>query len=104
VSDPVVVITAAEVRCTDGRLAATVDSVPIGGGTQTVTVDGTPEERTHESREAWHVRLLAPDRMLSDVLREADSYTAAIALGMEYARLLTAHGERIADLANDLRV
>jgi hypothetical protein len=99
-----VVVVAAEVRCHDGRLAATVDRVDVGGGTQTVTVDGTPEERVHPASEVWHVRFLAPDRMLSDELREAASYEEAIDLGRAYAARLTEHAESVAALADALKI
>jgi len=98
------VITAARVDCPDGRVAATVDLVEVGGGSQTVTVDGVPEERVHPGSTVYHVRFISPDRMMPDELREAATYGDAIALGEAYAARLAEHAERIASLATDLRV
>lgn len=99
-----VVITGAEVRTGDGRLAASIDAVQIGGGTQTVTVDGVPEERVHPVSRAFHVRLLAPDRMIPDELRQVDTYQEAIEVGLKYAAKLAEHADRLAELAQDLKV
>jgi hypothetical protein len=99
-----VVITGAEVRTGDGRLAATIDAVTIGGGSQTVTVDGVPEERTHPGRLVFHVRLLAPDRIIPDELREIGTYDEAVEVGLKYAAKLTEHAGRLAELAQDLKV
>ncbi len=101
---PEVVITGAQVRAGDGRLAATINLVEIGGGTQTVTVDGSPEERTHPASQAFHVRFISPDRMLPDELREADDYEAAVKLGKAYAVKLVKHAEQLDALADDLKV
>jgi hypothetical protein len=100
----VVAVTGAEVRTGDGRLAATIDAVDVGGGTQLVTVDGTPEVRTHPSSRVWHARLLAPSRLLPDQLCETDSYDAAVEVGVAYARKLAEHADRAGALADDLRV
>lgn len=99
-----VVITGAEVRTGDGRLAASIDAVAIGGGSQTVTVDGVPEQRIHPVRHVFHVRLIAPDRMLSDDLREAGTYEDAVKIGVAYAGKLAEHADRLAALSDDLRV
>lgn len=99
-----VVITSARVDCADGRTAATIDLVEVGGGSQTVTVDGVPEERIHPLHQAFHVRLISPDRMLPDELREVADYDAAVALGQAYAAKLAAHAEALASLATDLKV
>lgn len=99
-----VIITSARVETSTGELAATIDCVDVGGGTQTVTVDGTPEERTHRVSRVFHVRFVSPDRMIPDQLREADSYAAAVDLGVAYAAKVEEHAGRIADLADDLRV
>jgi hypothetical protein len=98
------IVTSARVVSASGRVAATIDLVEVGGGSQTVTVDGTPEERIHPARQVHHVRLLSPDRMIPDELREADSYEAAVELGERYASLLDEHAERVDRLAADLRV
>lgn len=99
-----VVITSARVVTADGRTAAEIDRVDIGGGTQTVTVDGTAEERVHPASSTFHVRLIAPDRMLSDELREAADFDAAVELGRAYAAKLVEHAGRVAELADDLKV
>lgn len=99
-----VVITSARVDTASGRAAAQIDLVEIGGGTQTVTVDGSPEERVHPSSRTYHVRLLSPDRMLSDELRTAEDYDAAVSLAQQYAGRLAEHADRVAELAEDLKV
>lgn len=103
-ADSEVVITGAEVRTGDGRLAATIDVIQVGGGSQTVTVDGVPEDRIHPGRRIFHVRLIAPDRMISDDLREADTYEDAVTIGRAYAGKLAEHAARLAALTDDLRV
>lgn len=103
-ADPQVLISSAQVFAPDGRLAATVDRVPVGGGTQVVTVDGVAEERVHPLREVFHVRCLSPDRMVPDTLRETDTYDDAVKLALAYARKLAEHADRIAALAEDLKV
>ena len=97
-------ITSAVVLAADGRQAATIDRVPVGGGSQVVTVDGVPEERIHPSGVSFHVRLLSPDRMLPDELRAVTSYDEAVALGELYASKLDAHAVTLASLAVDLQV
>lgn len=99
-----VVITSARVDTADGRTAAVIDMVQVGGGTQTVTVDGTPEDRVHDLTRVFHVRFLSPDRMIPDDLRTADTFDDAVELGRKYAAKLAEHGERIASLADDLKV
>ena len=103
-SGPLVVITGAHVYTPDGRSAATVDLVDVGGGSQIVTVDGVPEERVHPTSRVFHVRFLSPDRFIPDELREAASYDDAIALAVAYARKLAEHADRVAALAADLKV
>jgi hypothetical protein len=98
-----VVITSARVDSTIGP-AATIDLVEVGGGSQTVTVDGTPEERVHPHSTVHHVRLLSPDRMIPDQLRVVDSYDEAVELAEAYAAKLDEHAGRLADLAEDLKV
>jgi hypothetical protein len=102
-AEPEIVITAADIRV-DGRVAATVDAVDVGGGSQTVTVDGVPEERIHPKSRVFHVRFISPDRMLPDELREVDDYDLAVKLGVAYAEKLSEHADRLASLAQDLKV
>jgi hypothetical protein len=102
-ADPEVLVTAVEVRI-DSRVAATVDAVDVGGGSQVVTVDGVPEERIHPSSRVFHVRFISPDRMLPDELREVDDYDLAVKLGVAYAEKLSEHADRLASLAQDLKV
>ena len=97
-------VTSARALTADGRLAATIDLVEVGGGSQTVTVDGTPEERVHPHSTVFHVRLISPDRMLPDELREVASYEDACDLAERYAAKLDEHAKRVAELAGDLRV
>lgn len=101
---PEVVITAARIDTTGGLIAATIDLVQVGGGTQTVTVDGTPEERIHPHSTVHHVRLLSPDRMIPDELRQVDTFEEAVSLGTAYARRLDEHAQRITELAEDLKI
>ncbi len=103
-AEPTAEVTSARVVTAAGRPAATIDLVDVGGGTQVVTVDGAPEERIHPSSQVYHVRLLSPDRMLPDALREAATYGEAVELGTAYALKLDEHAERIAGLAADLKV
>src|SRR6266496_3658833 len=78
--------------------AATISLTPVGGGTQVVMVDGTPEERVHPSSERYTVILHTPDPMLPDEGRSAGTYKEAVALGEEWAARLTKHAEDVADL------
>ena len=55
-------------------------------------------------RRFFHVRLVSPDRMVSDQLREVDSYEQAVKLGETYAERLDDNAQRLADLAADLQV
>lgn len=99
-----VTITAARVDTNNGTVAAVIERVAVGGGTQLVTVDGVPEERVHPSSTVYHVRLVSPDKMVSDQLREAASYEAACELAEKYAAKLAEHAERVDALTADLRV
>lgn len=103
-ADPTVVITSARVETPAGVTAATLDLVDVGGGSQVVTVDGTPEERVHPSSRVFHVRLISPDRMLPDQLHETSGYEEAVELAVRYAERLAEHADRIAGLAEDLKV
>lgn len=102
-ADPEVLITSAEILV-DGRQAAIVEAVNVGGGSQIVTVDGVPEERIHPSSRVFHVRFISPDRMLPDELREVDDYDLAVKLGVTYAEKLAEHAGRLAEFAQDLKV
>lgn len=102
--EPVVVITSARVDRPDGRPAAVIEWVPVGGGTQVVTVDGTAEERVHPSSSVFHVRFLSPDKMIPDELRDAATYEEAVALGVKYASKLAEHAAQVDALAADLKV
>lgn len=103
-TEPQVVITSARVDAEGGRPAALIEWVPVGGGTQTVTVDGVAQERLHPSSEVYHVRFISPDRMIPDELREADSFGDACALAVKYAARLGEHAARLAEIAEDLKV
>lgn len=104
VAEPDLVITAARVLAANGTVAATVDWVPVGGGSQVKTVDGTAEEHVHPSSVVYHVRFISPDRQIPDELREAATFEEAAALAAKYAAKLDEHAERIAGLAGDLKV
>ncbi len=101
---PVVLITTACVNSPDGNPVAQIERVRIGGGTQVVTVDGVPEERVHPTLHRFHVRLLSPDRMISDQLCETDTYEEAVELSLRYAAKRVEHAARIDELAADLKV
>jgi len=94
-----VVITSAEIAG-----AATIDLVRVGGGTQVVTVDGTPTVRTHPATTVYQVRFLSPDRMIPDELTEVATYDEACDLAVRYANKVQVHAERVAALAADLRM
>lgn len=99
-----VTVTAARVELDDGTEVARIDAVTVGGGVQVVTVDGVPEERQHPTFHRFHVRLLAPDRMIPDELREAEDFDAAVEIGRRYADLRTAHAAQVAALSGSLKV
>lgn len=86
------------------NVVAIIDRIPVGGGTQVVTVDGTPEERTHPTSTTYHVRLVSPDRMVPDQVRDTDSYEDAVDLSTRYAARVADAAGKLADLAEDLRV
>jgi hypothetical protein len=94
----------AAVNAHDGTPLAQIERVRIGGGTQTVTVDGVPEERQHPTFFLFHVRLLSPDRMIPDQLCEAQTYDDAVELALKYAAKRVEHAARIDELAADLKV
>lgn len=104
VGDPIVTIIAATVDTADGRPAARVTMVDIGGGEQVVTVDGQQEVRVHPSSRVFHVQLLSPDRMLPDVLRSVESLEEGIALGQKYAVKLAEHALQVDQLADNLKM
>jgi hypothetical protein len=86
----------------DGTELAWIERVKIGGGTQTVTVDGVPEERQHPSWWRYHVRLISPDRMIPDTLHEAETYDEAVAVGVAYGRRRIEHAGMVDELAKVL--
>lgn len=102
--EPVVQIMSARVVSADGTPVAQVDRVRIGGGTQVVTVDGVPEERQHPTFYRFHVRLLSPDRMIPDELRETETYDDAVKLALRYALKRAEHAARVDELAASLKV
>jgi hypothetical protein len=102
-SEPRAVITGIRIELGDGTVVALIEAVTIGGGTQTVTVDGVPEERQHPTFRRYHVRLLSPDRMIPDELREAETSEEAVEVGLAYAARRVKHAQQIADLAADLK-
>jgi hypothetical protein len=101
--EPRVVVTGTNVELADGTVVAQIQAVTVGGGTQTVTVDGVPEERQHPTLHLFHVRLLSPDRMIPDELREAESYEDAVEVGLAYAARRVQHAQQVADLATALK-
>ena len=100
----VTTVTAARIDLADGRQAAEITAVDVGGGEQVVTVDGTRETRVHPSSRVYHVRLLSPDRMIPDQLREAPSFEVACELGEAYAAKLAEHAAQVDELAAGLKV
>lgn len=99
-----VIITAARVDLDDGSHAAEITMVSVGGGEQVVTVDGQPEVRVHPASQVYHVRLMSPDRMVPDQLREAATFEDACKLGAAYAGKLAEHAAQVDALAADLKV
>lgn len=97
-------VVSARTLAADGRVAATIDLVEVGGGTQVVTVDGAREDRVHPHSMVFHVRLVSPDRMLPDELREVAGYEQACDLATRYAARLDEHAARVADLGADLKI
>ena len=100
--DPAVTVTGATVDTADGQPAAEITLIEVGGGEQVITVDGSPEVRVHPASRVYHVRLLSPDRMIPDQLREAASFEDASALAVAYAQRLAEHSARIGELAAGL--
>lgn len=101
---PEILITSARIDGANGEPAAYVEWIPVGGGTQTVTVDGVAEERIHPSSSVYHVRMISPDRTIPDQLRDADTYDQACKLAIKYVEKFNEHAERVASLADDLKV
>jgi hypothetical protein len=91
----------ARITTAEGLLAAVIDEIPVGGGVQMKTVDGKPEETVHPLTSVWHLRLISPDRSVSDQLREADSFDEAVKVGTAYAVKLA---DRAAQVRADLAV
>ena len=63
-----------------------------------------PEVRVHPASQVYHVRLLAPDRMVPDQLLEASSFEEACKIGAAYAGKLADHAARVGELTSDLRM
>jgi hypothetical protein len=103
-SEPEVIITEARIETADGKPAAVIALVEVGGGEQVVTVDGVKETRVHPRSRVHHVRLLSPDKFVPDQLREVASYEDACALGLKYAAKMAEHAARVDALAADLEV
>lgn len=97
-------ILTAQVMSEKGTLAAFIERVQIGGGSQTVTVDGVAEDRVHPTSEVYHVRCISPDRMVPDTLVSVDSYDEACKLAVKYAQKMDEHADRVAELVDDLKV
>jgi hypothetical protein len=102
--EPQVLVTVASVRLDDGAEVARIERVTIGGGTQTVTVDGVPEERRHPMMQLFHVHLISPDRMIPDQLHDAQTYDEAVELALAYGRKRVEHAAQVDALAASLRV
>ena len=101
---PEILITSAQVNAKSGTIAAFIEWVPVGGGSQTVTVDGVAEERIHPSSSLYHVRCISPDRMVPDQLLSVESYKEACDLAVKYAGKLDQHADQAAKLTDDLKV
>lgn len=97
-------IMTAYVNDDNGETVATVERVKIGGGVQVVTVDGVPEERAHPTFWLYHVRLLSPDRMIPDELRETETYDRAVELAFKYAERRAEHAKALDELAASLKI
>ncbi len=102
---PTVTITGARVDLPDGTTVAQIEAVTIGGGTRIVgQVDGVPVERSDPTLHRFHCRLLSPDRMIPDQLRETETYDEAVELGLVYAAKRARHAQQLDELAADLQV
>jgi hypothetical protein len=102
--DEDVQIMVAHVNLADGQTVARIERVKLGGGTQAVRVDNTEEIRNHPLTEAFHVRLLSPNPMIPDELRDMETYDEAVELAREYAAKRAEHAEAIDALASSLKV
>lgn len=102
-SEDVTILTA-QVLSEEGVPAAFIELIQIGGGSQIVTVDGVPEERVHPASAVYHVRCISPDRMIPDQLIAVDSYEKACELAVRYAQKMDEHADRVASLADDLKI
>lgn len=96
-------VTSARVLGPNGEPVALIDLVEVGGGSQIVTVDGQAEERVHPSSSVFHVRLIAPSRMMSDELREVATFAEAEKVAMRYAEKVAANAAKLAAIAEDLK-
>lgn len=96
-------IMTAQVVLDGGTAVAQVERIRVGGGIQTVTVDGIAEQRQHPTFVRHHARLLSPDRMIPDQLLEVDTYDEAVQLCLAYAAKRVEHATQIDALAASLR-
>ncbi len=97
---PQALIMTTKVVMPDGTAVAQIERVLIGGGTR--VIEG--EEHTHPQFERFHVRLLSPDRMIPDELRETETYDEAVALAVRYADKRVEHAAAVAGLAESLKI
>ena len=100
-----VLITEARVQLDDGTEVARIEAVTIGGGNRIVgQIHGRDVEEPDPVFRRYHAWLLSPDRMIPDQLREAETYDEAVAIGMRYADLRVEHADKVAGLADALRI
>lgn len=96
----VVLVMTAQVQAPDGTPVALIERVTIGGGIR--MVEGEPQQ--HPTFERFHVRLLSPDRMIPDQLREVETYDEACELAEKYAAKREEHAAQVDALAETLKV
>ena len=84
----------------DDVTVATIERVLVGGGIR--VIEG--EEHVHPSFERFHVRLLSPDRMISDQLHDVETYDDAVELAERYRHKRAEHSAQLADLAEALKL
>lgn len=100
-----VIVTGARVDLDDGTTVAQIDAVTIGGGLRLIgQLHGVDVEEPDPVSHRFHCRLLSPDRMIPDQLRETNTYDEAVELALRYAELRTTHAEHVAQLADDLKI